>query len=166
MSEKEPWNSSSEKAKSLKIENFGLADEVAKMAQMPRTAKTRTEAVIILKQIAKIGNLTSKSGLIASLSGKSIDKIVSDQTLHRSFEDAAHWLAVANLDKLFSNAIEPWKFELNPHKDNTNLKNRLYLFAPMEYKGRILPVKITVKQYKQEGVSKRIYSIETINVEL
>ena len=163
---KEPWNSSSEKAKSLTIDDFGLPADVLKMAKMPRTANSRAEAVKILKQIAGDGNLTSKSGLVASLSGKSIDKIVSERTLHRSFETAAHWLAAANLDKLFSNAIEPWKFELNPKKDNINLKDRLYLFAPMEYKDLILPVKITLKKFKQEGLNNRIYSIETVNVDL
>ena len=46
--EREPWNSRSEKAKSLKIDDFGLADEVVKMAQMPRTAKDRAETINIL----------------------------------------------------------------------------------------------------------------------
>ena len=54
---KEPWDSSSEKAKSLKIEDFGIPEEVQKIAQMQRTAKNRGETVEILKRIAKKGNL-------------------------------------------------------------------------------------------------------------
>ena len=113
---------------------------------MPRTAKTREEATAILKDIAKNGKLTSKKGVVVSLSGKSIEKVVSEKPLHQSFDVMAHWLAVANIDKLFSNAIEPWKFELNQQKNNDHLKDRRYLFAPMECKGRIVPIKFTVKE--------------------
>jgi hypothetical protein len=56
--------------------------------------------------------------------------------------------------------------ELNPQKNNEHLNARLYLFAPMEYKGRIIPIKFTVKEYKQKGTNKRLYSIEAINVTL
>ena len=163
---KEPWDSSSEKAKSLKIEDFGIPEEVYKIAQMPRIAKNREKTVELLKQIAKKGNLASKNGIIATLSGKSIDKIVSEQALHRSSNAMAHWLAAANIDILFNNAIEPWKFELDPRKNNDNLEERIYLYAPMEFYKQILPVKFTVKQYKQKGGEKRLYSIETINVDI
>jgi len=162
----EPWDSSTEKAKTLKIEDFGTPDEVREMAKMPRTAKTKKEAVTMLKKIASTGKLVSKTGVTVSLSGKSIEKIVSDQALHQSFAPMAHWQAAVNIDKLFSSAIEPWNFELNPNKNNESLKNRRYFYAPMEYSGRIFPVKFTVKEYKQEGLDKRLYSIEAINVDL
>jgi hypothetical protein len=163
---KEPWDSSSEKAKELKIEDFGTTDEVRGMAKMPRTAKTKEEIITILKEIATMGDLMSKSGLVVSLSRNSIDKILSDLAIKKSFDLLSHWQAAANIVKLFSNAIEPWKFELNPQKNNEHLKNRRYLFAPMEFNGRILPVKFTVKEYKQDGVKKRLYSIEAIDVDL
>jgi hypothetical protein len=41
-----------------------------------------------------------------------------------------------------------WKFELNPNKDNTRLKARRYLYAPMEFERKITIVKITVKEYE------------------
>lgn len=163
---KEPWDSSSEKARTLKIEDFGTPHEVWKMAQMQRTAKTKKEAIMILKEIALTEKLMNKTGVVVSLSGKSIEKIVSDQALHQSFTPMVHWQAVANIDILFSNAIEPWDFDLNPNKNNENLKNRRYFYAPMEYDGRILPVKFTVKEYKQEGIDNRLYSLEAINVDL
>ena len=163
---REPWDTSSEKAKELKMSDFGPLDEVRKMAKMPRTAQTKEETITILKKIAAAGNLTSKSGIVASLTGRSIGKIMSESALHQSFNTMAHWQAAANVDKLFSNAIEPWKFELDPRKYNENLKDRRYLYAPMEYKGRIIPVKFTVKEYKQTGLDKRLYSLEAINVDL
>jgi hypothetical protein len=163
---KEDWDSSTKKAKELSISDFGVPEEIHEIVKMPRYAKDREEVITILKEIAKKGTLTSKTGEFASLSGKSIDKIVSEQALHRSFDINAHWQAAANIDKLFQNAIEPWKFELNPNKINENLRDRRYFYAMMEYEGEIHPVKITIKQYKQKGIEKRIYSVEAIDVEM
>ena len=163
---KEPWDSSSEKAKTLKISDFGTPDEIREIARMPRDVASKKDVLVILKLIALTGDLKSKSGLVASLSGKSIEKIVSEQSLHQSFDKLAHWRAAANIDKLFSNAIEPWEFNLNPSKNNENLKNRRYLYAPMEYNGKICPVKFTVKEYKQKDQKKRLYSIEAIDVDI
>ena len=71
---KEPWNSSSEKAKTLKIEDFGTSDEVLEMAKLIRSASNRKEATEILKEIIKHSPYTSKSGLIARISEKLLVK--------------------------------------------------------------------------------------------
>lgn len=60
----------------------------------------------------------------------------------------------------------PKKFALNLNKDNTGLKARRYLFAPMEYNGKITVVKITVKEYEGADLQNKIYSIEAVNVDL
>ena len=75
-------------------------------------------------------------------------------------------MAAVNIDKLYSNAIEPWKFELDPNKDNTGLKARRYLYAPMEYRGKIVVVKITVKEYADDDLQNKLYSIEVVDVDL
>jgi hypothetical protein len=163
---KEQWDSSNGKAAELKISDFGFPDEVLKMAKPIRTANDRDEVTKILKEIALRGMFTSKSFVTASLSGKSVGKIISSQACHQSFNQKAHWQAAANIDKLFQNAIEPWEFELDPRKNNENLKDRKYLYASMYYEGAILPVKFTVKEYKQQNVNKRIYSLEVIAVKI
>jgi len=164
--EKETWDSSTEKAKTLTARDFGSPEDVREMAKMPRKAGSKAEAIAILKEIASRGTLTCKSGVEALLSGKSIEKMVNDPALHQSFCLAAHWQAAANIDKLFSNAIEPWEYELNPSKNNENLKDRRYFYAPMEHSGRVVPVKLTVKEYMQIGSGRRLYSIEAIDVDL
>jgi len=72
-------------------------------------------------------------------------------------------LAAANLDHLFINSIEPWKFELNPFKNNDGLKERHYLYSPIEYEGSIVFVKITVKEYIYDWLENKLYSIEVID---
>jgi len=160
---REPWDSSTEKAKTFLLDaDFGAFGELQEMAKPKRTAANRQEAVIILKKIAKEGELTNKTGFKARISGKTIGKIVSNQAINTSFNSKVHYLAVANLDYLFKNSIELWKFELNPSKNNDGLKERHYLYSPLEYEDSIMLVKITVKEYINDQLENNIYSIEVI----
>jgi hypothetical protein len=92
--------------------------------------------------------------------------LLSGAALDKSFDFHAHLWAAANIDKLFSNAIEPWKFEPNPYKNNDSLQEVMRFYAPMEYGGRIIISKITVKEMKNPKDGKRIYSIRAIDVTL
>jgi len=161
----ESWDSSSEKSKTLVLSNFGTPDEVREMSKPVRTASNRKDAAEILKKIIKQSPFTSKSGLTARIPGKTIGKMVSSEAVNASFLPEAHYLAVANIDKLFSNAIEPWLFELNPNKNNDGLKARRYLYAPMFFHERIVMIKFTVKEYCNPELGKKIYSIEAIDTE-
>jgi hypothetical protein len=160
---KEPWDSSTEKAKTLTLDDFGVASEVSEAAKPKRSAKNRRGAVIILREIVKKGVLTNKTGVKARISGKAVGKIVSNQAINTSFSPEVHYLAAANLDYLFINSIEPWNFELNPSKNNDGLKKRHYLFSPLEYEGSIVLVKITVKEYINDRIENNLYSIEVID---
>jgi hypothetical protein len=160
---KEPWDSSTNKGKTLRVDDFGSPDEVTEKAQPVRYAETRRQAVEMLKDIANKGSLTSKSGLTARLSTKVIGKIVSNQALNTSISPKAHYMGAVNVDYLFTNAIEPWKFELNPAKNNDGLKDRHYLYAPIQYENDIIIIKITVKEYIDEKLANKLYSIEAID---
>jgi hypothetical protein len=164
--EKDLWHSSSEKAKTLKIDDFGTLESIREQARIIRTASNRREATEILKEIIKHGPYTSKSGLTSRIPGKSIGKLVSSEAVNASFIPEAHYLAVANLDKLFLNAIEPWIYELNPTKNNDGLKARHYLYAPMNFHERIIVVKFTVKEYINPELYNKTYSIEAIDTNI
>ena len=43
---------------------------------------------------------------------------------------------------------------------------RRYLYAPMEYDGKIFVVKITVKEYENIDLENKLYSIEAFFVDL
>jgi hypothetical protein len=73
-------------------------------------------------------------------------------------------LAAVNIDKLFFNAIEPWKFEINPRKSNVQLVDRRFFYSPMEFKGKIVPVKMTIMEFQNKDMN--LYSIEAIDVVL
>ena len=161
----EPWASSDEKAKELTIADFGTPEEVREMARMPKSVNSYAEAHVVLEGMVD-KPMTSKSGLQAALSKNSIKKILSGEAVRKSVDLKAHLKAAANLGKLFSNAIEKWQFTLNPNRSNDSLQNRKYLYAPMEHDRRIIPVKFTVKEFKDIKAEKRLYSVEAIDVEI
>jgi hypothetical protein len=162
---KEPWDSSDEKAKELKLSDFGTPDEVREMAKMPRTARDFTEAKAILGGLVD-KPLTSKGGLVAFISKNSAKEILSGKAVNSSFERSAHLLAAANADRLFSNAIEPWKFGMNPEKANEGLKAIRRLYSPMFFNEKIITVKLTVKEIKNKNEGNRIYSLKAMAVDL
>jgi len=158
----EPWDSIRVRAAELRPGHWGTPEEVSIMAMPVRWAGNRKDATVILKEIAVQGPLTSKSGLVARLRRRSVGKLVSSVAIHSSFDPETHYLAAANIDKFFPNATEPWLFELNPNKNNEGLKARRYLFAPMEYLGRISIVKFTIKEYHK--AENNLYSIEALEL--
>jgi hypothetical protein len=161
---KEPWDSSNRKAAELKISDFGTPDELQEMAVMLRLAKTKADARLIMEEIQNGGPMGNRAipTLRVVLSKTSINKILNNKAKNQSFDEEAHLLAAVNVDKLFLNAIEPWKFEINPRKPNVQLVDRRFFYSPMEFKGRIVPVKMTVLEFRNKDIN--LYSIEAINV--
>ena len=167
------WDEVDDYAKSLKIEDFGTPEEIAEMAKPIRSATNRKEADEALKGIVAKGLMTSKSGLVAKLPSNNRSEVAHIDPKNIPADPSekfhyyrAHFLAAANLDKLFENAIEPKDFTLNPNKNNQDIKRRHYLFSPLEYEGKIYPVTITVKEFKEEKRGTNIYAIEFIDVEI
>jgi len=152
-----PYNISNKKVKELQLEDWGTLEEVEKMAEMPIDKQDQKRTKIILEELRKNGELKNNFNekLIATLSADSIKKLLN-----------GNWIVAANIKKLFENAIEPWIFEFDSNKDNRDLKERKYLYSPMNYKGKIVPVKITVFIFKKPENEVRLYSGEIINYEL
>jgi uncharacterized protein (DUF1810 family) len=106
---------STEQAHKLTLDMFGTSEEVREMAIMEQQATSLEEAKAVLKKL--VGkSLQSRSGIVATISNKTIKKITSGKATGKSFDAKAHFLAAANLEKLFANAIEPFKFSLSPKK--------------------------------------------------
>jgi len=160
---KERWDRSDDLARTLQAEDFGPIDRVREMAHMSRQCETYAQARKIMSSL--IGYpLVSGSGLQAAISGKSIEKILSGKSIADSHDFKSHLLAAGNIDQLYINAIEPWNFEMNPDKNNDGLERVHRLFSPMEYKGDINIVKITVKEMKNPKDGNRIYTIKALDV--
>ena len=133
------------------------------MAIMPNVATSYAETRQMLECLVD-KPLMSKTGQVATISKNSIDELMSGKAVRESMNRDAHLLACANIEKLYSNAILKWEFELDSGKTNENLGDRKYLYAPMKFGKEIIPVKFTVKEFKSKKPDNRIYSIKAINV--
>ena len=162
---KEAWDSSDQKANELTLSMFGTPEDVREKAKMPKRASNYSEAKDILNSLIN-KPLVSMGGLVAFISKNSAKELLSGAAVGNSYEKQAHLIAVANIDKLFSNAVEPWNFDLNPVKSNEGLKAIRRLYSPMLYKDRIVPVKLTVKEIKNDNEGNRLYSLKAIDVDL
>jgi hypothetical protein len=156
---------STEQALKLTLGMFGTLEEVYEMAKIEREAHSYKDARMMLKELIN-KPLKSRAGIEATVSNNSIEKILSGKAIDKSFDRRAHLLAAANLEKLFSHAIEPFSFSMDAGKSNENYRAVHRCYAPMIYDGRIIPIKFTVMEMLNKDEGKRIYSLEAIEVDL
>jgi hypothetical protein len=156
---------STERAHEITFRHFGTSEWIREISAVEREIYTRDEARAILTILVN-KPLKSAAGMEATISKNSIEKILSGKAVDKSFDAKAHFLAAANLEKLFSHAIELFKFPMIFQKNNENYRDIYRLYAPMSYNKRIVPVKFTIIEMKNEIEGRRIYSLEAIDVNI
>ena len=118
---KKDLEDSDKAAYSLRITDFGSTDQVRNMAHMDRKPETYAKVREILSSLVGY-QMVSRSGLHATISKKSIEKILSGKSIEDSHNFKTHLLAAGNIDKLYRNSIEPWTFEMNSNKNNDSIQ--------------------------------------------
>jgi hypothetical protein len=135
---------------------------VAEHSAMPRQARTFEEA---RKEALKFRGTpleNNDTGMVATLSGNNLDKMLSDSAASKSTSPEEHALAVANIDTLYQNAIEGWA--KRRESDPADLKAAHRLFAPMQTDKGMRLVKLTMKESARKEPGNRVYTVETIEV--
>lgn len=133
--------------------------EAAENAKISDVAKSFNDLRAILKKL--VGKeMSSKDGIKATLSGRSIDKICSGKSFEKSVSRIAHFAAAENIEHLFENSIELTSEPGN--KSGVKAMHRLY--APFFFEGQTLVAKISVKEFSNSEEN-RIYTVEAIDVE-
>ncbi|MBF0785793.1 hypothetical protein E4T80_10005 [Muribacter muris] len=127
-----------------------------------RMASSFDEARAAVTELLGEPLVNKETGMIATISKRSLDKLVSGKASHKSSSTHDHLMAVANIDQLFENAIDGW---IEPAKsvDNTSIAGVHKMFAPLNIDGVIKLAKLTVKEFKDNS-GNRIYSVETIEI--
>jgi len=103
------------------------------------------------------------TGMDAVVSRNSLDKMLSAKAVGKSVSIAAHVNAVANADKLFERAVL-----VDSHPDGKELgtiKAVHRFYAPMRFGGKVLQVKMTVKEFAQQSNGNRLYTVEAMDLE-
>ncbi|WP_347989505.1 JAB domain-containing protein [Methylomonas sp. AM2-LC] len=150
----------------VRAEGLGKAGyyqtELENKSSMPRQAVSFNEARAAAKDFQGT-TLTGGHGFEASVSRNNLDKMLSAKAVNKSSSASDHALAVANLDKLFAEAVHGWsKADDNKHH-SLNAVHRF--FAPMMTKDGMRLVKMTVKESSQIDQGRKIYTVESLKVE-
>lgn len=106
--------------------------------------------------------LNTETGMVAKVGRNQLDKMLSDSAAKKSASATAHAQAVANLDSLFKKAVHGWAKADRVSNSNYSAIHRF--FAPMEYQGQTLLVKLTVKETVQPGQNNPLYSVEAVEL--
>lgn len=136
--------------------------DFAEKAKPKRTASSFDEARAIVTEFLGEPLTNKATGMVATISKRSLDKLVSGKAHTKSTSLEDHLMAVANIDSLFENAVQGW---VEPHKSDTvNIAGMHKMFAPLLIDNEMKLAKITVKKMNFNQGNK-IYSVETIEVE-
>lgn len=137
------------------------ADKVARAAEPVRFADSFDS---VRKQLGEVAGrlLTNRiTGMTATISRKTINKMLSGKAHNKSVSLRAHLMAAVNADRLFENAIDGWvEADKGGSADVVGVHK---MFAPLKVDNEILLVKLTVKELR-EAQGNRVYSVEAIDV--
>jgi hypothetical protein len=102
----------------------------------------------------------------ASVSKKSVKKMMDDSAVWKSASLGAHFSAIANVDKLFEVAIRHDERPGNREEDAENIKAIHKFDAPMPFNGEVWRVRMTVKEFlRRDADGDQIYTLEIADVE-
>ncbi len=104
-----------------------------------------------------------ETGIVATVSRASLDKMLSKSNVVLSVSSQAHVLAVGNLDTLFR--LSTLRESRPSKKDPTNIDAIHHFDVPMPFDGRVLRVKLLAKAFRREVSGTRLYLVEAVEVE-
>jgi hypothetical protein len=138
---------------------FGDWDILASRAE--RKAATFEEARAAAKAFQSKPLTNTATGMEATVSRNSLDKMLSEKAVGKSGTPGVHSLAVANLDHLFERAILGWsKPDAN---GDVNIRAIHRFFAPMALEdGRAVLAKLTVKETIDQSHKNPLYTVEAV----
>jgi hypothetical protein len=142
---------------------------LAGLAQSMRVAPNQAAAEAEARKLAsppKVQFTNLSTGMKASVSNNSVDKMFDDSAVWKSASLGAHNAAIANVDKLFEVAIRHGQRPGNREEDAENIKAIHKFDAPMPFNGEIWRVRMTVKEFlRRDADGDRIYTLEIADVE-
>ncbi len=148
---------------------FNPADELTPVDSAPNDAEfmpsrqvtTLEEARQVARSFVNRPLTNQGDGRVATVSGASLDKMLSQSAVKKSAGTAAHAQAVANVDELYQRARLT---ESKPDRANDpNITGIHRYTTAILHDGRPLEVKITVKELTNPS-GNRVYTIEALDL--
>jgi hypothetical protein len=104
-----------------------------------------------------------ESGIVATVSRESLQKMLSKSAVDRSVTPQAHMTAVANLDTLFT--LSTRTLSRTSKKDPEKVAQIHHFAVPMPFDGEVLIAKILAKEFRQEEQGTRLYLVQAIEID-
>lgn len=127
-----------------------------------RAASNLKEAIVAARDFVNQPITNLDDGLVATASGNAITKMTSQSATGKSVSVEAHAFAIANLDRLFENAIRTHSGPDERGDSNLAAVHRYY--APFQTSDGVVLAKLTVKEFARASEGSRIYSVEAVDV--
>jgi len=143
-------------------ENPAHAGELDSAIAPMRSATNFLQARQAVKEFQGKPLINAVTGMQAVVSRKTLDKMLSSKAVSKSVSGTAHATAVANVDRLFEQAI--WGWSKPDRNADMHLSAIHRFFAPMVYEGKQLLVKLTVKEVQLAGQTNPLYTVEAVHL--
>jgi len=109
--------------------------------------------------------INRQTGVNAVVSGQSLKKMLSKSAVIKSTGQQAHHQAVANADRLFARASLRLTRQPNRPSDIGKIKHLHHFDSAMLFDGRVLRVKLLVKEWLDKRRSNTLYTLASVEVE-
>jgi hypothetical protein len=127
-----------------------------------RNATTLTEARSMAEGFVGLPIANKDDGLTATVSRNALGKMLSQSAVRKSDTESAHAFAVANLDRLFEEAI---RTHSGPdEKGSIHIAAMHRYHTPFPYRGEIIMAKMTVKEFARQADGNRLYTVEALDM--
>jgi hypothetical protein len=123
-----------------------------------RSEDARAAAKTFLnKPIANI-----ETGIVATVSRTSLDKMLSKGSVDQSFSPQAHMLAVANLDTLFE--LATLRLQRPSRVPGDDIARLVHFDVPMPFDTDVVRVKMLAKEFTDEARGTRLYLVQAVEI--
>jgi len=129
-----------------------------------RYARGSNQAKAAAKDFIRKPITNRETGITAEVSGESLKKMLSKTAVIKSVSQQAHHQALANVDKLL--ALATLGLTRKPERKNDIGKiSQLHHFdTPMPFDGKVLWVKILVKEMADIRFPNRLYTLSAVEI--
>jgi len=137
--------------------HYGLLARVLRYARGSDQAKAAAKA-FIGKPLTN-----AETGIRAVISNGSLDKMLHESSWKKSTSRQAHSHAIANADTLFAFAIH--RLSRPDRKGSLSIKTIHHFDAPMPFEGRVLMVKLLVKEMADKVLNNPLYTLAAVEIQ-
>jgi len=141
---------------------FSIEDDARRLVGSMRYARGSTMARSAAAEFLNKPLHNRETGIVATVSGSSLGKMLSRSAVDQSISPQAHMQAVANLDRLFPVAIP--RLTRSDRNNDPTVKALHHFSVPMPFDSDVLHVKIMAKEFRQSGQGTRLYLVQAVEI--